>query len=412
MHACGRVHTANLLWDRYLDMEKHYKHPDLVCALFLRLLQLPIAKLYEYFTRFKAFIESPARKLPELGQPELDIHAPDYPAELELAKKRVLDKALALYEHTVIEANKRKSFESGIKRSFFHAKPLDDEQLQNWRLYLEFEEQEGDPTLITLLYERCVVPACLYAEFWCRYAQYMERVQGIDAARALYQKANSKFLFRRPDLFLSQGYFEEVIGNLDEARRLYMHVYQTIQPGLLSALLKHLNLERRQGRLDQVQKLYAEALLVARGNTQALAHLAVHYARFQHQLLLDLPAAIHTLETHLHTDNKQLYLAYVQYLRLMPANPTRNESIRAAYERALVSQMAKDHKMELWLSYVEFMRTHWEDHEQLMQVESRFQASFFLGQAMTKVFKDKLKIKRHVSATAEQYPEVIKMRKL
>ena len=357
-------------------------------------------------------MESPARKLADLGLQEVDVHAPDYATEVELAKKKALDQALSLYEHTVIEANKRKSFESGIKRSFFHAKPMDEEQLQNWRLYLEFEEQEGDHALITLLYERCVVPACLYAEFWCRYAQYVERVQGIEAARALYQKANSKFLFRRPDLFLAQGYFEEVIGNLDEARRLYVHVYQNIQPGLLSGLLKHLNLERRQGRLDEVQKLYAEALAVARENTHALAHLAVHYARFQHQLLKDLPAAIHTLETHLHTDNKQLYLAYVQYLRLQPSSPTRNESIRSAYERALGSRMTKDHKMEMWLSYVDFMRTHWQDHDQLMQVESRFQTSFFLGQAMTKTFKEKLKIKRHVSASAEQYPEVIKMRKL
>ena len=348
----------------------------------------------------------------DLGLPEIDPQSVDSVADIELSKKRFLEKVMVTYEQTVIEANKRKAFESGIKRSFFHAKALDEEQLQNWRLYLEFEEQEGDPALITLLYERCVVPASLYAEFWCRYAQYVQKTQGIEAARALYQRANSKFLFRRPDLFIAQGYFEEVIGNLEEARRLYIHVYQHIQPGLLSAMLKHLNLERRQGKLEDVKKLYVEALVVARENTQALAHLAMHYARFQHQLLYDLNGAIHTLETHLHTDNKQLYLTYVQYLRLMPVSLTRNDSIRAAYERGLGSQMTKDHKMELWLSYMDFLRDHWEDHDQLMQVETRFQTTFFMAQSMTKAFKDKLKIKRHVSASSEQYPEVIKMRKL
>ena len=32
-------------------MEKHHKHNENVCALFLRVLQLPICKLYEYYTR-------------------------------------------------------------------------------------------------------------------------------------------------------------------------------------------------------------------------------------------------------------------------------------------------------------------------------------------------------------------------
>ena len=326
---------------------------------------------------------------------------------------------MTTYEKTVIESNKRKSFESGIKRSFFHAKPLDEEQLQNWRQYLEFEEQEGDQKLILLLYERCVVPACLYAEFWCRYAQYLEKMSGVEAARALYQRANKKFLFRRPDLFLAQGYFEEVIGDLDEARRLYTHVYQNIrktytEPGLLSALFKHLNLERRLGNLATVQQLYIEGLGVARdtNNTQALAHLAMHYARFQHQLQGDLDGATKTLEDHLHTDNKQLFLTYVQYVCFKPDSEERNQKVRTAYERALVSTVPKDQKMELWMSYIAFMRSHWQDHEELMEVETRFQASFFMGQIMTKAFKDKLKIKRHMMANAEQYPEVIKMRRL
>jgi hypothetical protein len=73
-------------------------------------------------------------------------------------------------------------------------------------------------------------------------------VQGIEDARALYQKANSKFLFRRPDLFLAQGYFEDVIGNLDAARRMYVHVHQNIQPSLWAAEAPELRAETRKAR--------------------------------------------------------------------------------------------------------------------------------------------------------------------
>lgn len=35
-------------------------------------------------------------------------------------------------------------FEASIKRPFFHVKPLDDDQLENWNLYLDFVEKNGD----------------------------------------------------------------------------------------------------------------------------------------------------------------------------------------------------------------------------------------------------------------------------
>jgi len=35
-------------------------------------------------------------------------------------------------------------FEASIKRPFFHVKPLDEDQLENWHQYLDFVEKNGD----------------------------------------------------------------------------------------------------------------------------------------------------------------------------------------------------------------------------------------------------------------------------
>jgi pre-mRNA-processing factor 39 len=35
-------------------------------------------------------------------------------------------------------------FEASIRRPFFHVKPLDDDQLENWNQYLDFVEKNGD----------------------------------------------------------------------------------------------------------------------------------------------------------------------------------------------------------------------------------------------------------------------------
>jgi hypothetical protein len=42
------------------------------------------------------------------------------------------------------ELQKRLAFEQRIKRPYFHVKPLDSNQLSNWRSYLDFEEQQED----------------------------------------------------------------------------------------------------------------------------------------------------------------------------------------------------------------------------------------------------------------------------
>lgn len=59
-----------------------------------------------------------------------------------------------------------------IKRPYFHVKPLEAEQLKNWRLYLDFEIAEGNETRITVLFERCLIACAMYDQFWTKVRFY------------------------------------------------------------------------------------------------------------------------------------------------------------------------------------------------------------------------------------------------
>ena len=56
--ACGKVYTSNLFWDKYLDFEKNQRNFDGIEGIFWKFVSFPTSKLYEYYTRFKNFIDS------------------------------------------------------------------------------------------------------------------------------------------------------------------------------------------------------------------------------------------------------------------------------------------------------------------------------------------------------------------
>lgn len=62
--------------------------------------------------------------------------------------KLLLQKYLSIGECLYQEAcqldEKIRTFETKIRRSYFHVKPLDADQLDNWHHYLDFVEKQGD----------------------------------------------------------------------------------------------------------------------------------------------------------------------------------------------------------------------------------------------------------------------------
>lgn len=72
--------------------------------------------------------------------------------------------------------------------------------LSNWRKYLDWEEKESttaDPARVIKLYERCLIAACYYSEFWLRYTKWLETNRSVPDARSVFVRATSIFLVKR-----------------------------------------------------------------------------------------------------------------------------------------------------------------------------------------------------------------------
>lgn len=274
--------------------------------------------------------------------PHLDLETKTemhYSALCEVNRQIRLKEIITAYEVTLKEYNKRRVFEAGIKRTFFHAKSIDESQLETWRKYLEFEESEGNYERIVLLYERAIVPLCYYSEFWERYAGYIYRVHGEEEARGIYQRGIQKFTKLRPDLYLAQGHFEESLNNLQEARWFYEEVYAKIAPGLFDGIFRHMNLEKRCKNIEKVEQLYQFAFKAAYESEQdtLILFVADHYAKYSLYLKNDPKSMIQIYEKTLSeiTSKKSLYLSYIQSLVHEPETEVRLNKTRETYEKAV-----------------------------------------------------------------------------
>lgn len=393
--ASGRVYTSFLLWDKYLDFEKALKNTEGIEKIFYTLMSFPNSKLFEYYTRFKNFLDT------------------QYKDNEEVRKKKK-DEAVLMYEKVFAENNKRKVFEQGIKRSNFSNKPLDLEQIQNWRRYLEFEETEGNTDRIRLLYERCIVPCSYYAEFWIRYAKYLEKLQGFDSARNLYQRANKDFLSKRPDLFVAQGYYEEMHGNIQEARKLYTHAYENIAPGLIDGIIKHAHLERREKNTDQSDELFQYALEVSfnSGDSGCILYVTGEYAKFHLNTMKNVPKALNIYKKSLEKipEQKSLYYLYISAIGCIENPEEKLEKIKEVFEIGIgpESKLLASDQLELWVSYMDFVRRFWGNFEEIKEIEKRFRKQFHHQNMLTLDFKNRCGIKRMKKNDRVDYPEPVK----
>ena len=158
---------------------------------------------------------------------------------------------------------------------------------------------------------------------------------------------------RKPELFVAQGYFEEVHKNVEEARRLYKHSYEQIAPGLLDGIIKHIHLERRCKNYDIVDRLFRYALNVAAeaGNSGNILYVSAEYARFNHYVLGDLSRAIEIYENCLEKagDKKAIYYIYINALKCLSDAEEKLKKIKKVFEFGLKndSQLPASDQLEL-----------------------------------------------------------------
>eukprot|EP00300_Choanocystis_sp_HF-7_P016415 c19402_g1_i3.p1 GENE.c19402_g1_i3~~c19402_g1_i3.p1 ORF type:complete len:387 (+),score=71.29 c19402_g1_i3:47-1207(+) len=237
--AVGLDYNSNTIWDMYLDFEKTRGDILRVSKLYRRIIQIPLGQVQRYTNEFKKWTDQytltqllDEKELQQLdeslqattAQPpappeENGTEGAEKPAaegtiepikKSEKKRKREWIAGLIKAANERIEfARQRKGFEDKIKRPYFHFKPLDAAQLENWRKYLAFEmrAQPPDRARVQRLFERCLIACYNYVEFWLRFARFLEKnpddPNGVHIACSVLEAAASGPLKRNPSIFIA-----------------------------------------------------------------------------------------------------------------------------------------------------------------------------------------------------------------
>jgi len=270
----------------------------------------------------------------------------------------------------------RSPYERRIRRPYFHAKPLDEDQLRAWRAYLDWEEDNGDAERTRHLYERCLVACCSYPEFWCRYASYLSPSSS-DEAVAVLDRGLS-FLKHAPDLLLLKAALLEATGDVDGARLVHESLTEHSAPGLLEAVLAHARFERRCGSREDVLAIYNGALPRLDAGSDARGLVQAALARFQLTVLRDANAARVTLENAIREapQCRDLWVAYyaLEAAADDAAAPKRVSALfAAALDDSTVNLPMADQKA-LWALYLQHVEDMGPEIGHLLEVREAYAA--------------------------------------
>uniref|UniRef100_A0A8C7A312 Pre-mRNA-processing factor 39-like n=1 Tax=Nothoprocta perdicaria TaxID=30464 RepID=A0A8C7A312_NOTPE len=223
--AAGMDFRSDRLWELYVEWERAQGELRAVTALFDRLLSMPTQLYSHHWERFKEHVlHNPPRDIltpEELLWLRSKLAAEPLPKEPEpgAAEEQIRELVISMrqqiHAQNEAEVGKRWNFEEGIKRPYFHVKPLERAQLRNWRDYLDYELAAGSHERIIVLFERCVIACALYEEFWVKYTRYLER-HTVAGARSVFQRACGYHLPRKPNIHLLWAAFEEKQGESPE----------------------------------------------------------------------------------------------------------------------------------------------------------------------------------------------------
>ncbi|QPG99421.1 hypothetical protein C2857_001742 [Epichloe festucae Fl1] len=269
----GLDFLAHPFWDKYIEYEERQEAQDRIYAIHARVIRIPLHQYARYYERFRSLSHTqplsevvPADTLSRF-QAEVDAEAAAYGSgarpELEV-ERDVRAKIDAMYYEvftsTQQEVSKRWTYESEIKRPYFHVTELEHSQLNNWRKYLDFEEAEGDFQRTVSLYERCMVTCAFYDELWFRYARWMAAQDGKDEeVRNIYIRASIFVPVSRPGIRMQWAYFEEGSGRIDVALDIHAAILMKL-PDCVEVIVSWAHLQRRQKDTDAAIQVYRDQI--------------------------------------------------------------------------------------------------------------------------------------------------------
>ncbi|KAF3358183.1 Pre-mRNA-processing factor 39 like protein [Verticillium longisporum] len=263
----GLDFLAHPFWDKYIEYEERQEAEDRVLAILRRIVTLPLHQYSRYYEKFRQLSHNrPVSELvdddvlaayrAEVEAPYAGTQRPELETERDIRGK-IDARYYELFTQTQNEVSRRWTYESEIKRPYFHIDELDYQQLANWNKYLDFEEAEGDHTRTIFLYERCLVTCALYDEFWFRYARWMSaKPDKEEEVRIIYQRATTMHVpISRPGIRLQFAYFEESCGRIDVARDIHASILIKL-PDCIEAITSWAHLQRRHSGLDAAIEVF------------------------------------------------------------------------------------------------------------------------------------------------------------
>ncbi|KAI2713399.1 hypothetical protein CBS147332_5139 [Penicillium roqueforti] len=336
----GLDFLSHPFWDKYIEFEERLEAHDKIFAILARVIHIPMHQYSRYFERYRQIAQS--SPLAERASAETiaafraEIEAAGPCTEEEMTKAltaRVNNYHLEVFAHTQAETTRRWTFESEIKRPYFHVTELDQAQLTNWKKYLDFEEGEGLYSRTQFLYERCLVTCAYYDEFWFRYARWMAaQPDKEEEVRIIYQRAAYLYVpIANPTIRLHYAYFEEVSDRVDVAKDIHNAILMYL-PSHVETIISLANLCRRHGGLEAAIEVYKTQLDSPECEMATKAALVAEWAR----LLWKIKGSPDEARNVFH-ENQQYYLDsrpfWGSYLVFEIEQPTSAATESVQYER-------------------------------------------------------------------------------
>lgn len=410
--ACGMEFRSDKLWESYIKWETEGKRLQNVTALYDRLLTVPTQGYTKHFDNFQEHIgnnppqkvlsvdefltlrrevlqllkqyDQPLAASTDEGAPGEEVEAPpgeeteEQPAvksdeETTALRERIISLRRKIHKNTVAAVADRWHYEEGIKRPYFHVKPLERCQLKNWIEYLDYEIEQGDKERIIILFERCLIACALYEEFWIKFICYLESLSEdmTEKIRNVYERACTIHHTKKPNLHLHWAVFEESLQNYDKASEILSNLEKLV-PNMLQVAYRRINLERRRNNLEKVCALY-EHYITSSKNKVIANNMAIKYARFCWKIKGDVEKAIMILNKAVEKDkeNPRLYLQLIDMG--LQRSPLNEDEILFIIDQFLNRDADPEQKVLFAQRKVEFMEDFGSDVLSVQKAHDEFQ---------------------------------------
>lgn len=410
LEKCGLEYRSDRLWDHYIKWETEQNKLVNAFNIYSRLLATQTLGCMQHFENFKEFVNKNApdkilnakeylelrqhvaerMRLNGNGKLLTDDSAPPgeeentflsdvSEKELVLLKEAIIESKQIINKETCKEIAKRQVFEEGIKRPYFHVKPLEKCQIENWKNYIALEKDTGDHQRIVVLFERCLIPCALYEEFWLSYLDYLESLDFDvnDLLKSLYLRACLVHHRKSPELHLKWSAFEESKGDMDKAAEILKNLDEAV-PHMLQIIYRRINLEKRRDKLDSVCALYEHYINTS--HTKFLTcNIAIKYARFLWKSANNIEKAIGVITEIVNKDkdnmqdNARLLLQLIELK--MSVKPLNQKTVIQIFDEILsMSSVNLEQKILFSQRKLEFIEDYTCDYTSLRKATNEFKS--------------------------------------